>query len=284
LEIIRAQRDQLLQNCTQAMRRSLFGAQSYGLDANGTEECVEKFQIADLKAFHRRVVSPNNCVLAIFGDVHAEDVRAAVEKQFGAWQPGANILAELPPAAALNEIRRVSQSRDKKQAVLVMGFPGLSLNNPERYALELLQEACSDLGSRLFVRIRDNLGLAYYVGAQNFMGLAPGYFAFYAGTAPDKVAMVESELLKETAELGASGLAAAELQRAKSKLIGQKKIARQDLGSLALSVALDELYGLGYESIDAEDEKYEAVTVEEVREVAQKYLTPGACVISVVGP
>ena len=45
-----------------------------------------------------------------------------------------------------------------------------------------MQEACSDLGSRLFLRIREKLGLAYYVGAQNFLGLVPGYFAFYAGT------------------------------------------------------------------------------------------------------
>ena len=60
------------------------------------------------------------------------------------------------------------------------------MHDADRYALELLQEACSDLGSRLFLRIREKLGLAYYVGAQNFLGLAPGYFAFYAGTAPEK--------------------------------------------------------------------------------------------------
>ena len=61
--------------------------------------------------------------------------------------------------------------------------------------MELLQEACSDLGSRLFLRIREKLGLAYYVGAQNFVGLAPGYFAFYVGTMPEKVDLVEKELL-----------------------------------------------------------------------------------------
>lgn len=45
-----------------------------------------------------------------------------------------------------------------------------------------MQESLSDLGSRLFTRIREKLGLAYYVGAQNFLGLTPGYFAFYTGT------------------------------------------------------------------------------------------------------
>ena len=129
--------------------------------------------------------------------------------------------------------RRVEETRDKKQAVLVIGFPGTTMFNDDRYALELIQESCSDLGSRLFLRIREQLGLAYYVGAQNLAGLAPGYFAFYTGTEPSKAAQVETELLKEAELLRTEGLTAEELKRAKAKIIGQKKIARQDLGHLA---------------------------------------------------
>src|SRR6185295_3025134 len=119
----------------------------------------------------------------------------------------------------------------------------------------------SDLGSRLFVRIRENLGLAYYVGAQNFLGLEPGYFAFYAGTAPEKADLVEFELLKEAESLRVGGLTETELQRAKAKLVGQKKIARQDLGAYAMSTALDELYGLGFANCDTEDAQLSAVTL-----------------------
>jgi zinc protease len=155
----------------------------------------------------------------------------------------------------------VSESRDKKQAVLVVGFPGTSIYAEDRYALELLQEACSDLGSRLFMRIREKLGLAYYVGAQNFLGLVPGYFAFYVGTEPEHAALVEGELLKEAEALRTEGLTDEELKRSKAKVIGQKKIARQDLGSYAMTTALDELFGLGYQNIDLEDTKYEAVTI-----------------------
>ena len=158
------------------------------------------------------------------------------------------------------------------------------MHDPDRYPLELLQEACSDLGSRLFLRIREKLGLAYYVGAQNFAGLAPGYFAFYVGTAPEKADLVEKELLNEAELLRSEGLAADELKRAKAKVIGQRKIGRQDLGHLAMTTALDELYGLGYENIDAEDAFYEAVTLEQVKAVARKYLTPEALVIATVRP
>jgi len=181
-------------------------------------------------------------------------------------------------------LRRATESHDKKQAVLVLGFPGTTLFDLDRYALELLQEACSDLGSRLFLRIREKLGLAYYVGAQNLVGLAPGYFAFYAGTATDKVDLVEQEFLSEVELLRREGLTPEELNRAKAKVIGQKKIARQDLGQLAMANALDELYGLGYANLDREDALFEAVTLDQIKAIARKYLLPDAFVIATLKP
>ena len=168
--------------------------------------------------------------------------------------------------------------------MLVIGFPGTTLYDPDRFALELVQEACSDLGSRLFLRVREKLGLAYYVGAQNFLGLVPGYFAFYAGTEPEKAAQVESEILKEAELLRNEGLTEEELKRAKAKVLGQKKIARQELGSLAMTTALDELYGLGYANLDTEDARFEAVSLADVKRVAGKHLKPDALVISVIKP
>jgi zinc protease len=168
--------------------------------------------------------------------------------------------------------------------VLVIGYRGLTVHDADRYALELVQESCSDLGSRLFLRVREKLGLAYYVGAQNVVGLAPGYFAFYAGTEPEKALQVETELLNEAELLRSEGLTAEELKRAKAKVIGQRKIARQDLGSFAMTTALDELYGLGYAHTDQEDALYEAVTLDQVKAAAQKYIQPEALVIAVVKP
>ena len=278
------QRDNLLKSASSAMRRVLFDGTGYGLDTLGTEASVQKLQAADLKSFHQKFAAPNNCVLAIYGDVKAADVKAAVEKAFATWKSNSALPTLHSPLSTLNSLKRVEESRDKKQAVLVIGFLGTTLFDADRYALELLQETCSDLGSRLFLRIREKLGLAYYVGAQNFIGLAPGYFAFYAGIEPEKAALVEAEMLKEAELLRNEGLAEDELKRAKAKIIGQKKIARQDLGGLAMANALDELYGLGFAYMDTEDAKFEAVTLEQVKAVAQKYLKPDALVISVVKP
>lgn len=280
---IRAQRDHLLHSASRAMRRRLFGDGTYGLDSQGTEESVSSIQIPDLRQFYSELVRPNNCVLAIYGDVDTEAVRATVERVLGPWRSGPKRLLE-GVSVPLNERYHTVEYRDKKQAVLVVGFPGVSLHDPDRYCLELIQEALSDLGSRLFLRIRETLGLAYYVGAQNFLGLQPGYFALYAGTAPEKAGLVEFELLKEVESLRVGGLTETELQRAKAKLIGQKKIARQDLGAYAMTTALDELYGLGFQNCDSEDARYEAVTLQHAHDAAKKHLDPQRCVVAVVRP
>jgi zinc protease len=286
LAAIRSQKDQLLSSTIKAARRAMFGERGYGLDTLGTEESVPKLEVAHLRGFHREFTVPENCVLAIFGDIEADAARAAVEKALGGWQNSMKTAPPSPPAPepSLNSVKRVTETHEKKQAVMVIAFPGTTLLDEDRYALELLQESCSDLGSRLFLRIREQLGLAYYVGAQNFVGLAPGYFAFYVGTAPEQTELVEKELLKEAELLRLEGLTEQELSRSKAKIIGQKKIARQDLGSLAMATALDELYGLGYRHFDTEDARYQAVTLSQIKEAAQKYLRPGALVIATLKP
>lgn len=282
---IKAQRDELLPNCFKLMRRGLFGPQGYGLDNLGTEDSVKKLKVEDLRHLHAQLSTPSNAVLAIYGDFEAKEVEAAVRKAFGKWKPDTPPRSHnQDPFGGVGNRKRVIENRDKKQAVLVIGFPSTTLDNPDRHALELIQESCSDLGSRLFTRIREKLGLAYYVGAQNFLGLQPGYFAFYCGTSPEKVDRVEKELLAEAAQLQKAGLTAEELKRAKAKVIGQRKIARQELGGYAMSTALDELYGLGYDNYDKEDERYEAVTLRTVQNVAQKYLNPDRCVVAVLRP
>jgi zinc protease len=281
---IRSNKDDLLKSAFKAMRRELFGTQSYGLDTLGTEETLAQLDSAALATFHQKLATPDNCVLAVFGDVKAAEVKSAVELAFRTWKTGKTFARPDAQTKLSDALRRVTENCDKKQAVVVVGFPGSTMSAADRPALELLQEACSDLGSRLFLRIREKLGLAYYVGAQNLLGITPGYFAFYAGTEPAKATLVETEMFKEVELLRTESLTEEELKRAKAKIIGQRKIQRQDLGSLATTSALDELYGLGYGYSDAEDAKIAAVTVAEVKAVAQKYLRSELAVVAVINP
>jgi zinc protease len=287
LAALRSQKDHLLQSASKLMRRTLFGSAGYGLDVLGSEESLAALGPMELKDYHRRLAVPENSVLAIYGDVETARLQEMVRDALGGWKPtggGTDPVKAAVAGPVVQGVRRVSEFRDKKQAVLVIGYTGTTLHSPERYPLELLQEACSDLGSRLFLRIREKLGLAYFVGAQNFIGLAPGYFAFYVGTTPEKADQVESEILREAEILRAEGLTEEELKRAKAKVIGQKKIARQDLGTFAMTTALDELYGLGYGYADCEDALYQGVTPEQVKAAAEKHLRADAVVVAVARP
>ncbi|MGE3312137.1 MAG: M16 family metallopeptidase, partial [Limisphaerales bacterium] len=284
LAVIRGQKDHLLQLAGRAMRRGLFGERGYGLDASGTEASVGALTLDQLRRFHARLAVPENCVMAIYGDVDAGAVELAVERAFGTWGATDLRLDRSPPLPPLTAPVRLEDTVDKKQAVVVLGFRGAAVADDDRYALDLVSEACSDMGSRLFLRIRDELGLAYYVGAQNFVGTTQGYFGFYAGTEPGKVARVVEEFMTEIGCLRERGLTAEELQRAKAKVIGQRKIARQDLGGYAMATALDELYGLGFAHSETEDDLVSAVSVDDTVRVATKYLVPNAHVLSIIRP
>ena len=87
---IRSQKDHSMQSGGQLMRHGLFGETTYGLDAIGNEKSVPSITTADLQQFHRKFTRPANCVLAIFGDVNPDEIKAAVEKYFGEWKSGSN--------------------------------------------------------------------------------------------------------------------------------------------------------------------------------------------------
>jgi zinc protease len=166
----------------------------------------------------------------------------------------------------------------------MVGYRGVDMFSPDRSALELIDEASSDLGSRFFIRIREEMGLAYYVGATEMQGLVPGLFAFYLGTDPQKIEPVKTALLDEIRKLASDGLTDEELARAKKKLIGQQEIANQSNDSLAQQSALDELYGLGFDHYKSLERDVNAVTLDDIKRVAAKYFRDQPYVLATVRP
>jgi zinc protease len=216
--------------------------------------------------------------------VKAAEVQRLCEEFLGAMKPGSLALTDAKPSTPTRKTREVDSLKEKAQGVLMVGFRGADLFSKDRYALELIDEASSDLGSRFFVRIREQMGLAYYVGATQMQGLVPGLFAFYLGTDPLKLAPVKTALLDEIGKLASDGLSKEELTRAKKKLIGQQQIANQSNDSLGYMTALDELYGLGFDHYKALEREIEAVTLADVKTVAAKYFGAQPYVIATVRP
>jgi len=271
LAAISQQRDHLLGNTLKKLRRLLFGDTGYGLDNLGDTKAVESLDRGQVQTHHSTLTAPGNAVLAVFGDIDANQARERIETALANWNSPAPPLG-LPAGGAADGERRNVDMTGKEQAVVTLGFPGCTLDHADRCVLDLISEALNDMGSRLFLKIREELGLAYYVGTQNFTGRVPGCFSFYAGTAADTAEQVESELLNQARHLASDGLTEDELRRAKAKLIGHKKIARQDLGSVAFATCMDELLGLGHDHHAGEAARIEAVTLGQAREAAAQYL------------
>jgi len=280
---IKSEQDQIMRVAQHALREAMYQSHPYRLNSLGTAPSVTNITRDNLLEFHRQYIVPNNMVLTVFGNVKADDIRAKVQKLFGPMKSAKlNFPNNGPERLSTSTTKKVLQPRE--QAVVLLGFSGTDIFSPDRFALELLSEAYSGQGSRLFLRIRDELGLAYYVGAYELVGLDPGYFVLYIGTTTDKAGTCETEFRAELAKVQTDGLTQDELDRARAGLIGQRKVRMQDNSDLSMAIGLDELYGLGHEYFRTLDDHYRAVTVDDIKRVAKKYFADKPHVVVVAGP
>ncbi len=205
-------------------------------------------------------------------------------KAFSNMPMGELALQKPPTPMPLTEAILEQATQQKQQAIIMKGFLGAALTNPDRPELELLSTACSDLGSRFFNRIREKLALAYFVGASNSMGLAPGAFIFYLGTDPKKCDQAKHEFDDEINKLAKDGLTQEELDRAKKKILGSEAINNQSNAGLAAESAGDELMGLGFDHYQQRTQEINRVTLDDMNCVIKKYLAVPGSVETVVTP
>src|SRR6266516_1925500 len=281
---IKQEEEQMTTVARNILRQALFTQHPYALRANGSVESVQRLTQKDLLECRDRYLVAKNGVIFVFGNVKAAEVKQLFEQALGGMKPGELALTDAHPAAPLSKTETVESRKEKAQGVIMVGYRGADLFSPDRYALELIDEASSDLGSRFFIRIREQMGLAYYVGASQMQGLVPGLFAFYLGTDPQKIEPVKTALLDEIHKLANDGLSPGELARAKKKLIGQQEIANQSNDAFGYHCALDELYGLGFDYYKQLEHDVNALTLDDIKQVAAKYFRDQPYVLATVRP
>jgi zinc protease len=281
---IKADEEQVTSVARNLVRENLFGTHPYALRNLGSPESVSGIGAAQLREFHKKLACAANGVVSVFGDVKAEEVVKLFEKFFASMPKGALAFENVEKPAPVAGLAPTTAHLDKKQAVLMLGFQGASVNDPDRIALELISEASNHLGSRFFNRIREQMGLAYFVGAAQFCGLAPGAFLFYLGTDPQKIESVTKEMRSEIQDLATNGLTEEELTRARAKLLGGEAIRNQSNSAFGAAVAVDELMGLGVDAHKRRKEEIEKITLDDTRRVAAKYFHSNSRVEATVLP
>ncbi|MGB6223701.1 M16 family metallopeptidase [Haloferula sp.] len=263
------------------LRSSLFGSSGFGIPTLGHESSLRGLNRLSLAAHHSLHFRGPNLVIALAGDFDPGEAKALLSAAFNPlpggdpWHPA--------PSQILDPSEDVVRL-DKKQAVLALGYPGCAALDEHRHALRMLQEWCTDMAGPLFTRIREELGLAYQVGATQFHGHDTGLFAFYMATDPDQVELAESELRSQIAQLASDGIPDDAFERVRSTVLSATAIEQQAPGSIARHAAIDLLFGLPANHHRELTGIYETMTPAAVQSAARELLAHRLPVIVRVMP
>ncbi len=287
LTAIGAQEDDPMNAAALEMRKLYFGAHPYSRPTSGTAATVAKIDRQDVAAYWKRELQPQNMVVAVYGDVKPAEVEKLTTFLLGNFKASGTPLPAPPKPVEPATFQTANiEKAGVTQTALWYGFPAISVENPDRYAIDVLDAAMSGAnlpGGRLHQRLRD-AELVYVVHAYDSPGLDEGNFVIYAATTKENAPRARAIIDEEIQKVRDAPISPAELERAKTMMISSHAIAMQSNSDQALSAATDELYGLGYRADDDYAAKINAVTLADVQNAARKYLVPQHSALAIVGP
>ena len=259
-------------------------AHPYRFPGMGTLATATSFTREDVLAHHARLVQAGNLALAVAGDVDPDRAAERLSLRLGEL-PGGAFEPPSPPVEPAPDERRVAELRkDRAQAHLVVGFRGLTVHDPDRFALEVIVQLLAGQGGRLFLELRDKKSLAYAVNAMNVEGLAPGFFAVYIASAPEKLDEARRGIDTELRRLLDAPPPDDELERARRYLVGNFEIDRQRSAARAAHMAMDARYGLGPDAQHRYREAILSVGGDDLLRVARRVIRLEAPTEAVIRP
>jgi zinc protease len=284
LDDIRAQEDSLGQVTFQLFHSAMWQRHPYRLDPIGTIQSVAALTRRKLMNHFRQRYSTSNLTIAVVGDVDPPRVQAKIAALLGDRTEPAIEKPIVPAEQPRTEPAQVFKFMAKEQGHVVLGYPGASFDNPDRFRLEILAYVLSGQGGRLFTEIREKRALAYRVSAFSLEGLDPGYFAVYLASSPENLDEAVNVARQELRAIAEKGITADELARAQRYLVGVHAIGLQRRSALAAALAFHEAYGQGWKAYRQYADSIMKVTAAEVVRVARKYLDADREVVAVVRP
>jgi predicted Zn-dependent peptidase len=255
-----------------------------GRDEAGTKESVERMTRAQMRDYLAAHYLPNNLVVSVAGKVSHQQVVDEVEKRLNNWEP-----RELPrwePCLPPHDVPRVRlEYKRTEQANICLATPGVSHDNPSRYALALLNGVLGDgMSSRLFQEIRERQGLAYDVNSDMESFYETGALVVYAGVDPERTEATLRAILAELARLREEPVPAAELHRIKEYVKGRMVLRLEETHQVASGLGGEEILRNRITEIDEAMALVDAVTAEEIQRLAQRLFQEADLRLAVVGP
>jgi zinc protease len=274
--------DNPVQRCVLQFMQLLFGDHPYAKDPYGSNETLKNIDTASIYKFKNTFVHQKNITFAVSGQFNEDKILQQIEEATKSLDKGKAFKQKFeftPPQS--NKKKKIKLN--KEQSHIILGYPGLTFLDKDRYALEVIQSILAGQGGRLFVELRDKNSLAYSVSPLKMEGIDAGYFGAYIGCSPEKTSKAITMMKNEFDKLMHEKVSSHELESAKRYLIGRHDIGLQRTSAHTNNALFDSIYGVPMKETFAYSDKIHSVTSAKVQKVAKKIFSQSE-IISVVGP
>ena len=263
---------------------ALFPNSPYGRPVEGTESSVRAISQKGLREFYERYYRPNRTIMAVVGDVTAEEIEEALNQAFRSWkkgEPGGKLL--VPSATGAPTLIRVN--KELTQANIIMGHEGVTRGNPDYYAIQVMNSILGGGGfsSRVVDSIRNERGLAYSVYTYFNADKSHGTFQFVMQTKNDSAGEAMRIAREEIERIRREPVSEQELNDAKDYLTGSFPLRLDTTRKVANFLAQVEYFQLGLNYPERYGDFIRKVAREDVLRVAKRYLQPEKLITVVVG-
>ena len=267
----------------EVLENVLYGDNPIGWDIAGEKESVNKIRRKNILDYRTKNYLSKNMIVVAAGNIDVEKVFGEIEKRFNKIGKGKNKPAKKIKIAQKSARVKVI-NKDSDQAHLALAFRAYNMFDEKRYALNLLAVMLGgNASSRLFMEIREKLGLAYYVFAFGDQCTDCGYLGMGAGVAHDKV----EETLKKMGEISRllkrRGISKNELKFAKSFLRGQMSLALETSDDIASFCANQELFYNKVLQPEKVLERIEKISQNDILKVAKEAFNPNRMSVAIIG-
>lgn len=282
IDEIRSFRDDPAQFVYNIWDEAYFGDTPLGWEIAGDEKTVRGLSDADVREFWAAAYRPANFVVSVAGDISHDDVVELIDRSFGRGG-GAN-LAYLPsPTVPVQRIHL--EHRETAQAHVCIGLGALPRDHPDQWTLDLLNTILGDgASSRLFLKIREEDGLAYDVHSFQTDYADCGMLQVYMGVDADDVAPAMSAVMAEFSRLRDERVSPAELERARNYTLGRLELRLEESRSMASFLGSQEALHERVLTMDEVIEQLQGVSAEDVQALAGRLLSDDALCAAVIGP
>ena len=265
------------------LERELFGTHPLAAPVAGTAHSVSTMRTSALRGHYRRYYTPDNYVVTVVGNASHRKVVSSVTRAFGlAESPVRAPKVSKPPQAPRSRRARVGKAFE--QVNLLRAHGGPARGDDRRYAMAVLHTILGGgMSSRLFQEVRERRSLAYSVNAFRATYSDAGVFGVHAGCAPEKLDQTREVIEAVLREVASAGLSSDEVEAAKNQVKGQIVLDLEDPGMRLMRLGTRALFGEKIIGLNEGLERIEAVTTDQVCDLAEEVLTSPAVEV-VVGP